>query len=436
MALVNALLAGLQLFSDIGIGPALIQNKREDTRFLNTVWTIGVVRGLVLCVIAVAVAGPYAAFYDQPVLASLVQVAALTVAIRALASTSVFTERRHLRVKRPALVHVAAQLAGAAAMVGYAWFTHSVWSLVIGGIVSSIMFTLLTHVWLPGVHNRFGFERTAARALFSFGAWIFLSTLASVVSEQMDRLMIGKMTDMSTLGVYSIAAMLATAPVGALRGLNGRVLFPLYSRVHYSSSSVSRTFGISRWPVLVLGGWVAAGLIGGGPTIVRLLYDSRYWEAGWMLQILVSGLWFGRVLEGPRGAAILAVGRSDWLAAAAYSKVFAMAVLIPLGYWVGGFPGAIGGLAASELARYVLVLVVSVKMGFDERREELLFTTRVALSAAAGAGTVTWLTALGVSNPALHALAVFVVVTVFWAWPLSILVGRVRRREPLFQIDC
>lgn len=37
MALVHVFLIGLQLFSDIGIGPTLVQNKREDPGFVNTV---------------------------------------------------------------------------------------------------------------------------------------------------------------------------------------------------------------------------------------------------------------------------------------------------------------------------------------------------------------------------------------------------------------
>src|SRR5688572_30143338 len=47
MALVNVFIGGLAMFSDIGIGPAIIQNKRGNERtFLNTAWTIQIGRGL------------------------------------------------------------------------------------------------------------------------------------------------------------------------------------------------------------------------------------------------------------------------------------------------------------------------------------------------------------------------------------------------------
>ncbi|MFN3500356.1 MAG: oligosaccharide flippase family protein, partial [Pannonibacter indicus] len=39
MALIQTFMVGLQMFSDIGIRPSIIQNKRgEEADFLNTAW--------------------------------------------------------------------------------------------------------------------------------------------------------------------------------------------------------------------------------------------------------------------------------------------------------------------------------------------------------------------------------------------------------------
>jgi len=432
MALVSVFLIGLQLFSDIGIGPALVQNKREDPGFVNTVWTIQVFRGLALCSIAFPLAPLFASFYDEPVLTALIRVSALTAAIRGFTSTSFYTQTRHLQLKGPVVVQFVSQLAGTVVMVGWAWVTRSVWSLVTSGIVASLVLMVLSHVWLPGIRNRFHFERRAARSLFVFGSWIFLSTVATFAANQVDRLIFGKLTTMTMLGVYSIAVMLALAPTQALSTVSNRVLFPLYTRVHHSPEDLPSMFRTARWPLLVLGGWAIAGLIGGGPTIIQLLYDSRYWEAGWMLQIIASGLWFGIVLSGTYGAVVLAVGRSDWNASMSLSKVFGMVAFIPLGYWMGGFPGAVGGLAMSEFVRYCIAVYGAKGLGFDERREDLAFTVRVAISALAGWASVAGLTELGVTHVVLHALIVFVVITAFWARPFINLIARVRREKSFF----
>lgn len=432
MALVSVFLIGLQLFSDIGIGPALVQNKREDAGFVNTVWTIQVFRGLALCAIAFPVAPLFADFYDEPILTPLIRVSALTAAIRGFTSTSFYTQTRHLQLKGPVIVQFASQLAGTVVMVAWAWTTRSVWSLVTSGIVAALVMVVLSHVWLPGIRNRFHFERRAARSLFVFGSWIFLSTVATFGANQVDRLIFGKLTTMTMLGVYSIAVMLALAPTQALSTVSNRVLFPLYTRVHHSPEDLPSMFRTARWPLIVLGGWAIAGLIGGGPTIIQLLYDSRYWEAGWMLQILAAGLWFGIVLGGTYGAVVLAVGRSDWTASMSFSKVLGMVAFIPLGYWLGGFPGAVGGLAMSEFVRYCIAVYGAAGLGFDERRKDLAVTIRVAISALAGWSAVAWLKELGITHVVIHAFIVFVVVTAFWTPPFIMLIARVRREKSLF----
>ena len=59
MALVNVFLQGLQMFTDVGIGPSIIQNKRGDEPdFRDTAWTILVLRGLLLWFCSVLIAIP------------------------------------------------------------------------------------------------------------------------------------------------------------------------------------------------------------------------------------------------------------------------------------------------------------------------------------------------------------------------------------------
>src|SRR5690606_37481258 len=61
MTYVNIAKRGLEMFSDLGLAPNIIQSKRGlDPRFLNTAWTIQVLRGLVLWVVSCLIALPMA----------------------------------------------------------------------------------------------------------------------------------------------------------------------------------------------------------------------------------------------------------------------------------------------------------------------------------------------------------------------------------------
>src|SRR6185503_4494893 len=92
----------LAALSDVGIEQAIIQNKRgDDPVFLNTAWTLHVMRGLVLWLGACLLAYPAYRFYshdkDATYLLWMIPVAGLSPLISGLNSTAVFTLHRHLR---------------------------------------------------------------------------------------------------------------------------------------------------------------------------------------------------------------------------------------------------------------------------------------------------------------------------------------------------
>jgi O-antigen/teichoic acid export membrane protein len=57
MALVSVFIVGLTMFSDVGVGPSILQHRRGDDRdFLNTAWTVQVIRGGILWIMTLALA--------------------------------------------------------------------------------------------------------------------------------------------------------------------------------------------------------------------------------------------------------------------------------------------------------------------------------------------------------------------------------------------
>src|SRR5262249_12553651 len=76
MAMVYTFRGAIDLFSDIGVGPSIIQNPRgDDSVFLNTAWTIQFGRGIGLWLFTAACALPMAAFYGHQELAFLIPIA-------------------------------------------------------------------------------------------------------------------------------------------------------------------------------------------------------------------------------------------------------------------------------------------------------------------------------------------------------------------------
>ncbi|HTF88639.1 MAG TPA: oligosaccharide flippase family protein [Planctomycetota bacterium] len=427
MALINALLVGLQLFSDIGIGPSIVQSPRGDQpAFLNTAWTMQTLRGFLLWLVACALAHPVAVFYGDPRLAWILPVAGLTALLGGFNSTRIFSAYRHVDLARISVLELISQAAGLVAMVVLALLYHSIWSLVAGGIVGTLAKLILSHTSLPGIANRFCWDKSALDQMLRFGRWIFASTLLTFLVGQSDRLIFGALIPLGALGVYSVASMIAVMPSTALGRMASGVFFPIYSRVHNAGGDLGPVFLRVRRPLLILAGWMIAGLAGGGAAAVRLLYDARYEQAGWILQWLALGSWFA-ILEGTNAAALLARGQSNWTAASSAGKLAGMVVLIPLGYHFGGFAGAVAGLAMTDLFKYGISAYAAARAGLKGWRQDLELTAWVLATATLGLIAAEFAQREGFSNLGAAAL-VFFAVSCAWI-PLGSSLIALRRAE-------
>ncbi|MEO8178196.1 MAG: oligosaccharide flippase family protein [Deltaproteobacteria bacterium] len=430
MAIVYTFRGAIDLFSDIGVGPSIIQNARgDDPRFLDTAWTVQFGRGVALWLFTAACALPMAAFYGHPELALLIPIASFSAVVAGSRSTKGYSAERHLDLGRLTLIEVIAQISALSVMVVWAFWSPTVWALVAGGLVGATVDVVLGHLILTGYNGRFGLEKAALRALAQFGKWVFLSTVLTFAVNEADRLVFGKMVTLAELGVYNVALTIASIPLSAMHSLAQKVIFPLFSRVN-NTTQLAKVFGQARRLHLVLSGWALSGFIGGGPAAVSLVYDNRYASGGWMLQLLAVGAWISTP-EATNSSALLAGGQPRWVAFGNFSKLLGMVALIPLGYAWYGFPGALTAYALSELFRYGASTFGVYRRGLPTLRQDAGFTLVVAAASLCSLFVQHQLQAYG-AHVIVQALGVFVVTTLIWIpwlWPyLHDVLKRLERR--------
>jgi O-antigen/teichoic acid export membrane protein len=348
MALVNIFLQGLHMFSDVGIGTSIIQHKRgEEPTFVNTAWTVQALRGLYLFLVSCVLGWPLAWFYEIPDLVWMVPVAGSTALIDGFTSTSLFTQNRTLTLGKLTLVESLATLAGALAnlLVGYA--TRSILALLVGGIAAGLTRLVLSHVYLPGLRNRFAWDAEARKDLLGFGRWVFLSTAVTFLAMQVDRLVLGKLVTEEQLGVYSIALMLATIPREIVGQLAQRVYYPVIAREIRENPSSAAVRALRQKLVWLLVVPVACTM-GVAHPVIAFLYDDRYTLAGPLMAWLTLGTWLS-ILETTYGAIALSQGEPRWITYGTVAKTAIFAVLVTPVFHAYGIEGVAVLVSCSTL---------------------------------------------------------------------------------------
>jgi O-antigen/teichoic acid export membrane protein len=354
MALVQSFLMGLEMFSDVGIGPSIIQNKRgNDPAFLNTAWTLQVFRGVALWICACLIAWPAAQFYHEPMLMQLLPVVGLTSLIGGLNSTKLGTANRQLMLGRLTLIELGSYVLNLLVIIVMAWMYRSVWAIVAGGIVSSLAKMILSHTVLEGEQNRLHWERAAFRELQRFGQWVFFSTALTFVAAQGDRLILGRLLDVRFLGIYGIAIMMSRVLNDAIQQIAGRVLFPSYSEL--IRDRPERLYPVlRRCRILMIAlSWCGSlFFIAFGKQLIDFLYDNRYADAGWMLKTFAIGGLVG-ILNLSYDNILIAKGKTFANAAFLAIQVTLQVPAIFLGHYWGGQHGVIIALACVDWIMYL-----------------------------------------------------------------------------------
>ena len=170
MTLVTSFLIGLAMFSDMGFGPSIMQSKRgDDPAFLDTIWTLKIIRGFVIFFAALAMSWPLAVFYDAPQFAWVFPVAASSLLIGGFFPTRIDSAARHLQIGRLTVLELCNQLIGVLITIAAALILKSVWALVWGNVLGAIAQLLMFNLFLPGHRNRFRMEPEARAEVMKFG---------------------------------------------------------------------------------------------------------------------------------------------------------------------------------------------------------------------------------------------------------------------------
>ena len=285
MTLMTTILVGLNLVTHFGLGDAVIQNPRGEERvFLQTAWTLQVVRGVILWVASIAVAFPAAAFYHERLLLSVLPVLGFTCVISGFSSSGLLLLMRQMGVGRLSFLELLSQFVQLAVTAVWALIHPTIWALVGGRIASELVRTLVSF-WIGPRHIvGFAWDRETVRAVVHLGRWILLSTGLTFFAMQSDRLILGRLISWGMLGVYGIAYALSDIPRQIIGAFTTRVGYPFIARFSHRSRPEFRAILLKyRGRVLAVGALLLGLMIVSSDQFILRVYDKRYHQAAWMV---------------------------------------------------------------------------------------------------------------------------------------------------------
>jgi O-antigen/teichoic acid export membrane protein len=387
MSLVTTLILGMALLSDIGLLPGVIGSPRGDEPlFLDTVWTIQIVRGFALFAAGLLLTYPVGLFYHDRHMFTLLPVLSFTFIIDGFCSTNLMTAARHIGVRRLLTINMGAQAFAVAVTISWAFLWPSIWALVAGSMSASLFKMVVSHIppLLPGRRNTIAWDKETVHSMVHFGKWIMIGTAFFFLASQADRLILGRLISFTMLGVYGIAFTFADIPRQIIQQFSYRVGLPFISKLtHLPFDEFRRNCLKYRSYALIGGAFILSVVVNAGGPIVLKLYDHRYAAAGWMVPILALGLWH-TLLYWTSNDILVALGKSKYNAIGTAFFCATMFISLPIAFHFGGMLGAVITVAAGDIPLYCVITYGVQREKVSVWRQDALMTGVFLAFLAAG----------------------------------------------------
>ena len=285
MAIVISVCSLFQVLTGLGIKESIIQSPRGAERtYLNGAWWLAMARGIVIYLVALFAAPWIAQFYDASGLASLLNVAFISVLAQAAMSARAFVAVKQMRYPKWVMIQQGGSLIGIATTLILAYWLKGVWALVIGYTTEGVMRCLISYLlcpFKPGLR----FEKNDLRTLLRFSSGMFGLPILMLIYTEGAIFAVGKLCTKEQLGIFAMALTLARIPSMFGNQLVD-LLMPAFSEIQREPRRVNQ--GILKITTLaVLSGLPAAFLIAVyGRQVLSVVYGQRYAEGAMALSFL------------------------------------------------------------------------------------------------------------------------------------------------------
>jgi O-antigen/teichoic acid export membrane protein len=230
VGMVTAFTGVLNLFRDFGLSSAAVQRASVSEEQISTLFWINIAVGVLLGLVAVALAPAIAAFYHEPRLFGVTAVLAAGFLFNAAGVQHSVLLQRQMRFTALAVIGVVSLIVGTAIAIGGAKAGYGYWALVALTVTQPLVATIgfwLTTRWVPGMPSR----RAGIRSMMRFGGTLTLNGLVAYGAYNSEKVLIGRFWGAAAIGLYGRAYQLISIPTDNLNSAVGEVAFSALSRV-------------------------------------------------------------------------------------------------------------------------------------------------------------------------------------------------------------
>jgi len=367
MAIATLAVVLLERFTQGGFDAALIQRTDDIAPYLNTAWTLQIVRALTMAGILAFAAPWIAQFFGAPEATDIMRVLSVAVAIRGFANIAVVTFVKELRFGKYFVLVTSSRGVETVVSIGAALVFRNVWALVLGVLSGAAGYVIVSYL-IDSYRPRIQWVWEQVKQLFDFGKWILASSILSFFSANLDDILVGRILGVQSLGWYRMAYNFSQAIATEVTQITSQVAFPTYSKLQSAAGRLRVAYMSTVHLVAFLGFPIAIGTILVADDLTYGVLGDQWAPIVVPMRILsVAGLIRG--VSATAGPLFQSQGRPNLPARFVLTNVVIVAALLYPAIDRFGLSGAAAVVVVGQALTGLPALGLALSMGHASRLE-------------------------------------------------------------------
>ncbi len=356
---LTALAMTLTVITDMVLEVPLIQAltrlKHVTKSHMDTAFTLGALRGLLLAFVVLVVAWPFSRIYNDSRLVALVAVIAIGPIARSLYSPAMVEYIRQLSFRQVFIAEILGKIAAFIVSISVIYLGGGYWAIAANSISAPVAAMLISYFLAP---YRPALSLARLAEFWTFLGWLSMAQFVAALSWQFDRILLGYFISKSDLGRYAMASDLSVLPTQSLIGPAMQPVMAAFARINDDRERLRNAYSKASRFTMMLAAPACVGISLTSNLIVEVLLGPKWTEAALYLQWLALTTVLAAFYQ-PLHSLALATNRTSLVFRIGFIELCSKIILMSLGLYFYSLMGVIAARGAVSLILFVLSLLAA-----------------------------------------------------------------------------
>jgi len=351
VAMSMLIIGFIDVITTLRLEVIIIREKVITDKILNTIWTLNIIRGVIVTITLVLCAPLMSMYFSEPRLIPVVYLLAFGGVVYSFVNVGITFIQKNLEFGREFKYNVITKLCTFVITLFFVFYLKNYWALIIGITSGMIIKTILSYV----MHEyRPSFSLSEWRRLLSFSSIMMINEVISFFNGKISEILIGGSRTTADLGNFSMSGNIASIPKEEIITPMVKSLLPGFSKISSEYERLKCAFLNSSHGLMILILPIGVGFYAITPNIIPILLGEKWISIIPLCQVMILASCLGAININYY-TVLLTIKKEKtlmWLNGAN------LVTIIPVIYWAVSSGGTLIDIALAELSIITIYTLV------------------------------------------------------------------------------